>query len=85
MGGTEHVKRVLCLWSELVPQLKRAIWVDCAQSCNEMVLESGDSTLGGIDSVIVWRNQLDDNIFTGDALFYCFGALVVHMTLSVGV
>jgi hypothetical protein len=48
----------LGLGQEFVPKLEWKISVSGTEAGDEMVLESLDGTLGGIDTVFVWRNEL---------------------------
>ncbi len=43
-----------------------------------MFLESTDGTFGGVDAMIVRRDQLDFHLVGLDVLFDCLGAFIVH-------
>jgi hypothetical protein len=43
-----------------------------------MFLESTDGAFGGIDTMIVQRDQLDVHLVGSDVLFDCLGAFIVH-------
>ena len=66
------------LCQELIPKLEWAVDVDGSKRCNEVFFEGGDSSFGGVDTVICWWYKLDINVLAGDVLFYNFGAFIVH-------
>ncbi len=43
-----------------------------------MFLESTDGVFGGVDMMIVRRDQLDFHLVGLDVLFNCLGAFIVH-------
>ncbi len=43
-----------------------------------MFLESTDGVFGGIDVMIVRRDQLDFHLVGSDVPFNCLGAFIVH-------
>ncbi len=43
-----------------------------------MFFESSDGSFGGVDMMVMWRDQLDCHPVGVDVLFNCFGAFVVH-------
>ncbi len=43
-----------------------------------MFFESSDGLFGGVDTMVMWRNQLNRHPVGVDVLLNCFGAFVVH-------
>ncbi len=43
-----------------------------------MFFESSDGLFGGVDTMDMWRDQLDCHLVGVDVLLNCFGAFVVH-------
>ncbi len=66
------------LGSKFVPQLDGELAIGCAEGTNESILKRLNSSLGGVDSVVVWLNQLKCYLLRGEVSFDCFGGLVVH-------
>ncbi len=43
-----------------------------------MFFESSDGSFGGVDTMVMWRDQLNCHPVGADVLLNCFGAFVVH-------
>ncbi len=43
-----------------------------------MFFESSDESFGGVDTMVMWRDQLDHHLVGADMLLNRFGAFVVH-------
>ena len=52
-----------------IPQVEREVFVDAAQSSNEMILECADGAFGGIAAMNAWRGELKINRFVAEKLF----------------
>ena len=61
-----------------IPQVEREVFVDAAQSSNEMILEGADGAFGGIAAMNAWWGELKGNFFFAEELFQRFGAFVVE-------
>jgi len=46
----------------MVPKLEREVFIGCTQTTDEMVFERLYSSFGGVDSMVVWFNELDVSI-----------------------
>ncbi len=66
------------MWQKLIPKLERAKHVDGCKGGDKVFLESTDGTFGGVDAMIVRRDQLDFHLVGTDVLFDCLGAFIVH-------
>jgi hypothetical protein len=52
--------------------------VGCTKGTDESILKGLYSSLGCVDSVVVWLNQLKCYLLWGEVSLDCFGGLVVH-------
>ncbi len=66
------------MWQKLVPKLEQAKHVDGCEGSNKVFLESADGAFGGVDAMIVRRDQLDFHLVGMDVLFNCLGSFIVH-------
>jgi hypothetical protein len=65
------------LGNESIPQVQRKLFVNAAQSSNEVVLEGLDCAFGGIAAMHTRWDQLEVDIFNLEELFQDVGTLVV--------
>ena len=54
------------LGSEFVPQLDGELAIGCAEGTDESILERLNGSLGGVDSVVVWFDQLKCYLLRGE-------------------
>jgi hypothetical protein len=66
------------LGREFVPQLDGELAVGCAEGTDKSILERLDGSLCGVDSVVVWLDQLKCHLLRGEVSLDRFGGLVVH-------
>ena len=52
-----------------IPQVEREVFVDAAQSSNEMILECADGAFGSIAAMNAWRGELKINRFVAEESF----------------
>jgi hypothetical protein len=62
----------------MIPELEGAKHINSGTGSNEVFLEFGDGTLGGICSIVVRGDKLDVNCFRSDVFLDCGGTFVVH-------
>ena len=66
-----------------IPQVEREVFVDAAETSNEVIFERADGAFGGIAAVDSWWGKLKVNFFFAEELFQSFGAFIVE-ALEVG-
>ncbi len=76
--GAQHVKFVLYLRSELIPQLQWEVAVGGSKGTNEVCLEHLDGALSCVHPVIVGFNEKVIALLCGEILFDYFACLVIH-------
>ena len=58
--------------------MQGAVLVNGGEPCDEVLLESGDDTLSGVDPMVVWGNKVNVHIIFTNVRFNGFGAFIVH-------
>ena len=74
----KEIYAILNLGCEFIPQLDGELAICCTKGTDESILEGLDSSLGCVDSVVVWFNQLKCYLLWGEVRLDCLGCLVVH-------
>ncbi len=64
--------------AETCVKVVRAKVVDGCKGSNKVLFESSDGLFGGVDTMVMWRDQLDCHPIGGDVLLNRFGVFVVH-------
>jgi hypothetical protein len=63
----------------MIPKMERGVFIDAAQSCNEVIFERADSTFSCIASMHAWGHKLIVNFIFDKELFESSGAFVVEL------
>ena len=61
-----------------IPQVEREVFVDAAETGNEVILEGAGGVFGSIAAVDSWWGELKVNFFFAEELFQSFGAFIVE-------
>ncbi len=74
----EQVDGILNLRGKFVPKLDQEVGVGCAEHTNEAIIEGLDGSFGSINAMIVWLDELENDILGRKVCFDYFCCLVVH-------
>ena len=69
--------------NESVPEVEGKVFVDAAESSNEVIFECTDGPLGGVPAMYTGRDELVVDVFSGEKLLEDTGAFVIE-TLELG-
>ena len=65
------------MWDEAVPEVEWEVWVDSAESSDEVILPSADRTLGSVTAMQMGGHELKIYIFVSHEFLQKSTALIV--------
>jgi hypothetical protein len=74
----QHVEGVLDLWGKPVPQLEGEITIGCCQGSNERRLEGLNCPFGGVNTMVMWFDNLQLAVILGEKFFDVPHHLIIH-------
>ena len=66
------------MWEKLIPELKGTELVNGGKGSNEMFFEGCNGSFSGVDTMIVWRDELNVDLACFDVLFYRRRTFIIH-------
>ena len=71
-GEMKEVERQFGLRYKIIPKLQGAVLVDSGEPCNEVLLESCDGALSGVDPMVVRGNKVNVHVIFASVCFDSF-------------
>ena len=67
-----------CLWKEAIPFRQRKKGVNSAEGGNKMIFEGANGTFGGVDTVLLRGNTLENDSVLAEGVFERLRAFIVQ-------